>query len=79
MKKIDKKNAPTGQVILAQGNALGLEMKIKCNALKGQVNFTRCDGFGHCFNLPFQGVASCCIFSQGVALGYDNLPRWGVG
>ena len=62
--------APKGQVILAQGNALG-KRSIKEKALKGRLNM-------RFFEPPFQGFTRLDSLTQGVALGYNKLPRWGV-
>jgi hypothetical protein len=58
--------APKVQHIIAQGNALGLEIATSIFALKGQHNRPL-------FTLPFQGVYYAGYpYSQGVALGYST-------
>jgi len=65
------KKRPKGAGYSSPGQRPGLGCNTKFDALKGQVNFTRRDGFGHDFNLPFQGVAFCCMPFPGRCPGLE--------
>ena len=70
-------HALKGQKLLAQGNALGIN-DIQLTPCKGK-SFTYRRGFSFFYLVYFKAFAltgriADCLYTQGVALGYELLP-----